>query len=177
MKKNTILYILLAFLIVFNGFFLFYFLGNTNDTVERGGGDPMSFVMKQLNFNALQLEEMEGVNKKHHQKMMRINDDLKELKDALFNNLSDVIIDNKTVDSIATLIGKKQKAKEIEAFSHFRSIQELCDDKQKQKFEEIIKDALRRGDSENRPPQGKGPDGHRPPPPSEQGGKMPPPKG
>jgi hypothetical protein len=174
MKKNIISYILLVFLIGVNVFFLIKYLGETNADKEKGGKDPMSFVMQQLNLNTLQSEKIEVLNKKHHTNMMRINEDIKNLKDVLFISLNDNSNDEKAVDSIANLIGEKQEIKEKEIYYHFKSIQELCDEKQKETLKKILKDALRKGDNENRPPppdgqkrpNGTGPDGHRPPPPN-----------
>ena len=165
MKKNTVLYILLAFLIVVNGFFLFNYMGNSSDNNEKGRKDPMSFLKKELKFNASQLEKMKTINATHHQNMMHTNDELRDLKDRLFNTLSDASVNEKTIDSITSLIGQKQKSLEKEIYYHFKSIQELCDDKQKIKFKKIIKKALHnRGGKDHRPPPPRGPNGHRPPP-------------
>ncbi|MDO6596716.1 hypothetical protein Q4512_07300 [Oceanihabitans sp. 2_MG-2023] len=174
MKKNTILYILLAFLILVNGFFLFNFLNNSSTNQNKGAKDPIRFIKKELNFSDSQSKDFEILNNKHHAKMMQINDDLRGLKDALFNNMSNASVVNEiTVDSITSLIGNKQKAIETEIFYHFKSLQDLCDDKQKEKLKKILKDALRRGEGENRPPPRngqrgpEGKDGHRPPPPKD----------
>ncbi|WP_308993038.1 hypothetical protein QLS71_011130 [Mariniflexile litorale] len=176
MKKNILLYVLLFFLIIVNGFFLYNYLGKPD--VKKEGKDPMSFVIKQLNFDDEQLQEMQFLNKKHHKKMMRINDGVKELKDALFNRLSDIDVDEKVVDSITALIGLKEKELDKEAFYHFRSIQELCNDKQKEKFKSIIKDALHKGREQgDRPaPREGGPDGQRLPHlGGPEGNRLPPP--
>jgi len=171
MKKNTILYILLVFLVLFNGFFLFNFLGEISSDKGNETKDPMGFVRQQLNLSASQIETFEIINKEHHQKMRGFNDDLRGLKDALFNNISENSLDEESVDSIVTLIGEKQKVKEMEIYAHFKSIQDLCDAKQKEKFKKILKDAIRRGDG-NRPPhpegqKGRDGNGHRPPPPND----------
>ena len=173
MKKNTLLYILLFFLIIVNGFFLYNYLGRPEANRGNEPKDPMVFIAEQLKFDSDQLQKMENLNKRHHQNMRRINDDLKELKDGLFNRLSDVSINKKDVDSITALIGQKEKEKDTEAFYHFRSIQELCNEKQKEKFNKIINDALRKGGGD-RPPQD-GRDRNGPPSPPNRGGHEGPP--
>ncbi|WP_055444800.1 periplasmic heavy metal sensor [Lacinutrix himadriensis] len=174
MKKNTVLYILLVFLIVVNGFFLFNYMGKSNDNKAEGRKDPMSFLRKELKFNAAQLEKLQTINATHHEKMMRTSDDLRDLKDALLNNISNASVDEKAIDSITRLIGDKQANLEKEVYYHFNSIHDLCDEKQKVKFKKIIKDALRRGGDEGgrpprseRPERPERPDGHRPPPPND----------
>ncbi|MBU2938574.1 hypothetical protein KO494_03380 [Lacinutrix sp. C3R15] len=173
MKKNTILYVFLAFLIVVNGYYLVNSFNNQNNK-RNEGKKPVSFIKQQLNFTESQSQSFEKLNNKHHANMMQINDALKELKDALFNNLSSDSVNEKTVDSLTSLIGNKQKVIETEIFYHFKSIQDLCNDKQKEKLKNILKDALRRGENEDRPPhpngqQGppEGENGHRPPPPND----------
>ncbi len=133
-----------------------------NDNRENRPQEPMNFIANQLNFDDAQLEKMEVINDKHHFEMRRISDDLRGLKDDLFKELSNTDLQNETVDSLTTLIGNKQKERETEVFYHFRSIQDICNEKQSEKFEVIIKDALRKGDNN-------GPEGQRPPPPNGHG--------
>lgn len=174
MKKNIILYVLLIFLVIVNGFFLYNSIGQPDARGENGRQDPMSFIVKQLNFDDVQLEKMDLINEKHHSKMKRISDDLRDLKDSLFTKLSDKELNDETVDSITSLIGEKQKEREKEVFYHFKSIQDICSEKQIKKFETIIKDALRKGDDDgqmSRRPEG--PNGERPP---NREGHQPPPR-
>lgn len=174
MKKNTILYILLFFLIIVNGFFLYNYLGNGDVVKEGRRENPMNFIVKQLNFDDAQMELMEALNKKHHNRMMHINERTRNLKDALFSKISDDAVAGKYVDSITRLIGQKEAELDREAFGHFRKIEEICTDKQKEKFKSIIEEAIGKGERKrNGPPQEKG-EGRRSPPPND-GGRMGPP--
>lgn len=176
MKKNTVLYILLAFLIVVNGFFLFNHLGESKNNKEKENRDSMSFVKKELNFNEVQLEKLEHISEAHHHQIRRIDKDIRGLKEVLFNKMSSISVNERAVDSITTLIGKKQKAIEAERFFYFRNILEIGDDKQKEKFKEIIKNALHKEGRGDRPPPPNG-SRHRPPPPDGPVGHRPPPDG
>ncbi len=174
MKKNTILYVLLILLIVLNGFFLFNYMGKNDNKNQREPERDKDFIVKELGFNKTQLIEFEENSKGHHETIMRLNDEVKSLKDQLFSNLTDTTISNEATDSISDLICEKQKEMDKEVFSHFKMIQELSNDKQKEKFKIIIMDALRQGDRGNRPPPPNA-DGNRPPPPSKEGHRPPPP--
>jgi hypothetical protein len=77
--------------------------------------------------------------------MMSIGERTRDLKDALFNRLSDVLVTDKYVDSITDLIGRNVAESDREAFRHFREIEGICTDKQKEKFNNIIKDAIGKG--------------------------------
>jgi len=163
MKKNVILYVLLVFLIVVNGFFLFNYIGNNN---ARNINEPQrnrNFIVKELGFNKTQLDQFREKSKGHHISMMRLSDEIKDLKDELFGKLSDDFVDESVIDSISSLICEKEKIKEKEVFYHFKMIQELSNDTQKEKFKTIIMDALRQDDTGQRPPPRDG-EGHRPPP-------------
>ncbi|WP_458629283.1 hypothetical protein [Winogradskyella sp. PC D3.3] len=163
MKKNVILYVLLVFLIVVNGFFLFNYIGNNS---ARNINEPQrnrNFIVKELGFNKTQLDQFREKSKGHHISMMRLSDEIKDLKDELFGKLSDDFVDETVIDSISSLICEKEKIKEKEVFYHFKMIQELSNDTQKEKFKTIIMDALRQDDQGQRPPPRDG-EGHRPPP-------------
>lgn len=165
MKKNLLLYILLIFLIIVNGFFLFNYMGKTNAGKQSERQRPGDFIIKELGFNELQLEQFRALNHEHHRTMRHLSGDLKILKDDLFDELSISPTNDMLIDSMTSLIGKKQKERETEVFYHFKRIQEICNSSQKEKFEKIIIDALRRGGRKDKPPHRRD-DKHRPPPPN-----------
>jgi protein CpxP len=142
MKKNLLLYILLIFLIIVNGFFLFNYIGKPHMKGPRGPQGPSNFIAKQLNFNDTQLDKFGELINSHKKRMRTISDDLKELKEGLFDNISNMSISESKIDSIATLIGNNEKEKDLEVFNHFRNIQSICNEKQKKYFDEIMRDAL-----------------------------------
>ena len=174
-KNNLLLYILLIFLIIVNAFFLYNYLGNGEKEDAPEPKRPGNFLAKELGFDELQKEQFRALGKEHHQNMRGLSEGIRALKDDLFKGLSDASLKNVNIDSIAALIGEKEKAKDLEVFRHFRSVQELCNDKQKEKFSNIINDALRKGDGNQRPPSREGAGRQRPPHLGERDGNRPPP--
>ena len=85
MKKNNILYILVAFLIVVNGFFLFNYMSESNENTSKGPQGNRDFIVKELGFNKAQLAQFKENSQGHHQIMMRLSDEIKGLKDELFS--------------------------------------------------------------------------------------------
>lgn len=176
MKKNILLYILLFFLITVNGFFLYNYMGKPHFKKDKEYNGSLGFITKQLKFDDKQLEKMKIINEEHHQNMMRIKLRSRELKDALFNKMSDDFVDKKNIDSITTLIGQNEKELDTEVFYHFKSIQELCNNQQKETFKKIIKDALQKNSGRNqRPPHLKRDDRNGPPPHRDKNQGLPPP--
>ena len=162
MKKNIILYVLLIFLIVVNGFFLLNYLKGGTDNKKIEPQRNRDFIVNELNFDEMQLEQFNAKSEDHHETMKLLSDEIKELKDDLFETLFNNKVNETTIDSLSSLICEKEKEKEKEIFYHFRAIQEIANDKQKEKFKLILKDALRRGEQGNRPPPPNDRNGHRP---------------
>jgi len=74
------------------------------------------------------------------------------------------------VDSIVSLIGKKEAELNKEVFFHFRNIQEICNHKQKETFKKILDDAHKVSrQNSNMPPPQEATGNHRPPPPPDGG--------
>ncbi len=160
MKKNTILYVILFFLVLMNGFFLFNHIGMPRLKPPIGQFEnPRDFIAKKLNFKSEQLDAFLIIKDKHQEKMKAHDLELKNLKDELFNNVNSSTFSNSALDSLTTLIGNLEKQKETEVFNFFKNIQGICDEKQKEHFEKILKDALH-------PPMQMGENG--PPPPRNQ---------
>ncbi|WP_407556829.1 hypothetical protein [Winogradskyella sp. 4-2091] len=165
MKKNTILYVLLIFLIVVNGFFLFNYIGKGHDEGPRESQQNKEFIIEELGFDASQIKQFREKSKGHHKTMMQMSDDVRKLKDQLFGTLSNDIVSEAKIDSISNLICEKEKEKEKEIFYHFKMIRDIANEEQREKFNNLLLDALRKGDRGNRPPPRDGIEEHRPPPP------------
>jgi hypothetical protein len=63
----------------------------------------------------------------------------------LFDELSNTTSTNKS-DSLISLIGENRKSGEKALFDHLSKVRSLCDEKQKQEFDRIIKGAIGRGE-------------------------------
>ena len=170
MKKNLLLYILLGFLIVMNGFFLFKHFG-TSDQSDRQRPAPGDFIAKQLEFDDAQIQKFESIDMAHREKMNAILEDILESKDALFDKAFDETANEAEIDSIISQIASKEKAKELQSIQFFKSVVEICNENQKVRFKTIIKDALGRQGPPGMPgpppggPNGPGEESRPPPPP------------
>lgn len=179
MKKNLLLYILLGFLVLMNGFFLFKHFGGSNQKIHERPA-PGKFLVKELAFDSSQSQQFEKLDAAHREKMDAILDEIKVSKDMLFDKFSKENTRTSEIDSLAQILANKEVKKELETFRFFKAVGEICDEKQKVKFKSIIKHALRRQGPPGQngpPPGGKGDEG-RPPPPNGHGeeGRPPPPR-
>ena len=120
-----------------------------------GPQGPPDFIAKQLDFDETQMKEFVEIDKSHREKHKNIIHSLEELKGQLFSDISKDSISETKIDSIATLIGNKEKEKEMEVFYFFKKIKSICNDKQKKQFENLMKDALPKRGDRPRPPRRK----------------------
>jgi len=174
MKKNLPLYILLVFLIVVNGFFLYNYLSPTiskNDDSGKGTKGQSDFIVKALEFDDEQLKQFEKINEGHHESMIQLAEDLKITKDELGKLIVKENVSENEVDSVLNLLAEKEMAHEKLMFNHLRAVRNICTEEQKQRFEEIIRDALRGG------PRGKRQGNGGPPLPGNMREGGPPPDG
>ena len=117
MTKNTILYVLLAFLIIANGFFLYDYLGKPDRDGPRN--NPEQFIVKELNFNSDQMQEFKGIGKNHRERMMKLDQEEKQLKDQLFSKISEKNVILLEIERITSLIGENRTFKRFRSFQSF----------------------------------------------------------
>jgi Spy/CpxP family protein refolding chaperone len=113
---------------------------------EGAGGSPRDrsrFLIHELHLNENQREQFDVLFESHQQKMEKIKMRGKELHDLIFDELAITNETNKS-DSLINLIGENRKIGEKELFEHLSKVRALCNEKQKVKFDRIIKGAMGR---------------------------------
>jgi len=151
MKKNTLLYILVAFLVVMNGYFMYEIFVDK----KPKGPNPGNFIAKELQFDDAQMEQFSEINDRHHEEMMRIMRDVRKLKDELFAYISEATYSKEKVDDITRRIGEKMQLRDEKTFYHFKEVQKICNDEQRVRFNKLIKEALHPPGRPNGPPHGR----------------------
>lgn len=122
-----------------------------SDRMTPDGG-PKEFLIRELNFSEKQKQDYGKLVEEHRADTKRIRDKVRIEKDSLRDLYSKPGTDTSAAVIIATEIGKDQKEMELINFRHFQKVRDLCDDGQKKKFDEVIKEALRMMGSSNPPP-------------------------
>ncbi|MEO9893900.1 hypothetical protein [Aurantibacter sp.] len=167
MKKNLLLYILLGFLIIMNGFFLVRHFGNIGNK-RPDNIRPSNFIAKELQFDEKQMKQFKKLNTEHRKEIRILLDDIRKSKDDMFGLLTAQNVSDQLIDSITTIVANKNKKKEIATFKFFRAVNEICNEEQTERFSLILKDALHQRGPDNQdgpPPGGRGPESGPPPPP------------
>ncbi len=124
---------------------------NNNIQGERGAG---SFLIEQLKFNNEQTQKFKELRREHQQIVRPLMDSIRMLKDDYFDLINVEQIDTSKLIEFSLLITEKHRRVDIATFYHFKKIREICNNEQRQKFNDIIKDGLLA------PPTEKGPMRH-----------------
>ncbi|OCX53462.1 hypothetical protein BEL04_03940 [Mucilaginibacter sp. PPCGB 2223] len=134
----------------------------------RGQENTKSFIIAQLGLNQSQQQAYGELVQHHRQNVGLIQERLHEAKDAFFNSLSDTKTTQVQLDSLSAHIVACESKLDMLTYEHLKKVRALCNDQQKEKFDNIIKQVLRMMGPAGGRPQG-------PPPPQGQGGNFPPP--
>lgn len=143
--KRKLLLILLVILVISNITLLFMVFKK-----PKHHKAPHKFLFKELKFNEEQLKIVEPLKQVHIKNMKSLDEEIKPLRKSIFKE-----VNNKdfNIDSISQLIGVKESKKDQEVYNYFNQIYKVCDDKQKLKFNDFLKNAMKG-------PKPKGPNTH-----------------
>lgn len=120
----------------------------------KDGPQKENFLLQELNFNEKQKERFLFLDQGHRQQMMKMDDEIKQLRKELFDSFDK---DNFSPDSIALKMGGLETEKHKELFAFFKEVRKICTPDQVGKFDEIIKKALHKRGPQQPPRDRKGP--------------------
>lgn len=176
--KNRMWGFIVGILVVANiatlgGFWYIKFHNNNAVGLPRGQANTKNFIITQLGLNASQQQTYEQLVQQHRQKVGAIQEELHRAKDAFFNSVARPETSQAELDTLSSNIANYEKQLDMLTYQHFKQVRALCNNEQKAKFDNIIKQVMRMmGPGGGRPPRGPG--GDLPPPPED--GQGPPPQ-
>ena len=136
--QNRLLVLLVAILLVANlCLMLYFFVFKARQGPERSG--PVSdFMQKELGLNPEQAEKFRQLRDEHRAAVKPVVDEMKRLKDSLYNLLQDPQTNDSSARAIAEQIGDKQEEWEILIFHHFEKVRAICDSDQLPKLDTLV---------------------------------------
>lgn len=161
--KSKLLPVTLLVLILLNGVLIFMLIAKSKE--NKTLRPERSFLTEQLQFSKVQTEKFRNLDAIHKEKMMELDHQIRFQKDILFNSFGDK---NINIDSLVHITGTLEAKKNLEVFTFFNSVKNICTKEQQEKFNEIINKAIKIGKpgppekGGNHPPLR---DGNMPPPP------------
>jgi len=141
------------------------------------------FIESRLSLTPAQVMQFDSLRQWHHHMVDSLSEVTRNLKDQLFNGLSNTADNMQFADSITKKIGYNSGLMDKITFEHFKAVRAILTPDQQVKFDGIIKQVLQMIASQGPPsnpgrpdkrPQGPPPNDGPPPPP---GGPQGPPPG
>lgn len=142
MKKQNLILIALAVLLICNGFLLWRqytpspfsnhlpMQGPGPDIQER----PREIIIRQLQFDELQIRVYDSLINEHRLALRSVNRETLDLKKELYASL----LTPANQDSLIRLIGLQQQKVEQINLNHFAEIQKICRPDQQEAFRKLV---------------------------------------
>ncbi len=113
---------------------------------------PANFIIKELKFDEAQIESFNKLKFAHQDSVQALQITGRELRETYFQLLRNDTGDQVLANQILLQIANNQKEIEKITFSHFKSVKNICDSVQKEKFDSIILEVIHKM-KDNRPKQ------------------------
>jgi hypothetical protein len=136
--QNKFLVLLVAILLVANLCLMLYFFVYKNRHETERSHPGSDYMQKELGLNPDQTEKFKHLRDEHRAAVKPIVDDMKRLKDSLYNLLQDPQTNDSSAKAIAEQIGDKQEEWEILIFHHFEKVRAICDSNQLPKLDTLV---------------------------------------
>ena len=168
-SRNRILYLLLAGLVIINlvtlGFLWMYKFKEHRQMLQPPPPPPAGKILleQELRFSKEQAEKFDKLKIEHSTSARKLVDEIGMLKENLFETIKNYSGDDSKALKIAEEIGNKQEELDLITYNHFKDIRNLCDEKQRERFDLILKDISKMIGPQNPPGQPPGLPVHPPP--------------
>jgi hypothetical protein len=156
-NKRPLIFIIL-FLLLTNigvlGYFLWYKKPPHKQQQQQSGPKGVGIsnaLQKEVGFNDAQVAEYVKLREEQWKKFKPMLDDVRNAKDSLYRLLSNETASDSMANNIATLVGEKQKAVDLSAYTHFKKVRTLCTPDQLGKYDSLIQQMMKKM---GRPPKG-----------------------
>jgi len=167
--KNKLLTWLVLLLLVANAATIAFFWMNKTKHLPPPKGTPKDFLIKELQLDAKQQEQLEVFVKEHQQAARQLRVKIKEGKENFFALLKQPAVTDSAKNELSTVVSSYIRQLDILTLEHFQKVRSLCKPEQQAKFDQIINEVTTMI-GQPRPPMGPGngrPPGPGMPPPAE----------
>jgi periplasmic protein CpxP/Spy len=162
--KNKLLIGIVALLILANiTSIAMFWLDKPSDKMpvyEREKGTPAAFLIRELNLDEKQQDQLEILREAHKQAAEPLREELGKNKQLFFELLQQQnVTDSQKINAEMKVTAVTEKL-DLLAFDHFYKVRNICTEKQKEKFDKIIMNVAQILGN----PGGQHPPGDKPPP-------------
>ncbi|HLP12614.1 MAG TPA: hypothetical protein VK177_11830 [Flavobacteriales bacterium] len=102
------------------------------------------FIINELELDEQQIAKFDLLKKEHRSKMEKLRKSGRKLRNVYFEQLKNTKENDSLVRARATAIGINQQEIELATYIHFKSLRNMLTETQKEIFDSIIQEVLRR---------------------------------
>lgn len=140
-SRNKNLLFIIAALLLTNIAVLVYFLWIKQpepkpDGQKKNGMTEM--LQKEVGFNDEQVGQYKQLKEEQRATIRPMFDEMRKAKDSLFRLLSDPGVSDSIINKASEAIAQKQKALDLQTFSHFKKVRALCTVEQQSKYDSMV---------------------------------------
>lgn len=110
-------------------------------------GAKQSFLAQELDFTPAQNKQFSSLQDTHFVEIRTLQDQKRKLMDQFFNEWET----QSKITAIADSVGNLQTRIELTTHSHFEAVRAICTEAQKERFDQVIREAMRPGPRQGRP--------------------------
>jgi hypothetical protein len=141
--KNKVLVTIIGILLLANIVMLVFFISSMktpekeNPAMKGPPPSPESFLQTKLGFTEQQIQQFNLIKKEHQEKVNPLFDDMRKTKDQFFLQVKEPVSDS-YLDSLAGIIGQKQKNLDLQVFHTIQEIRAVCTPQQQFTFDTLL---------------------------------------
>lgn len=141
--KNKVLVTIIAILLLANIAMLLFLISGMRrpegnefaDTKKNHSTEAL--LQSKIGFSDQQINRFNELKKDHHEKLNPLFEDLRRTKDEFFVLVKDSLSQSE-IDSLASLIGEKQKMLDSQVFQAVREVRSICTPQQQAVFDSML---------------------------------------
>ena len=141
--KNKVLVTIIGILLLANIAMLVFLFSamkkpeRENSHNRKPAHSTVSFLESRIGFDKQQISQFNQLKEEHYKKLNPLFEDLRVTKDNFFVLVKDSVSDS-DIDSLANIIGQKQKFLDLQVFHTVQEIRNLCTPQQQVKFDSLL---------------------------------------
>lgn len=150
-----------------------------NDKLPPPDGRAFEFIIRELKLDSAQQQAYATLREEHQLGQRENRDSINKSKDNLFELLKQPNVTDSVLNIYSSRIGYFEQQRDLVNFKHFQKLRAICNKEQQTKFDNIIKEVMRRmggpKGQQGPPPPGMENGDRRPPPEEKENGERRPP--
>ena len=138
-KERKVFIVVIAILLIANITMLTFLVQQNRSEKQDGRQNKKAmvtgFLKNEIGFSQQQLAQYDTLSNRHREKITRLYDSARNRKNEQFKKLAAIDFSDSSIDQEATQSAALQKSMEVQMFSHFKNIRQLCTPAQLAKFD------------------------------------------